>query len=84
MVPELKDGMIKMDTSNENMYDWSYDEIAEHASNLEKARKLSAAKHRQILECTDIEQVIELTYGKRGTPSREAYEEECEEGLRGE
>jgi hypothetical protein len=25
---------------------------------------------------------FELTYGKRGTPSREAYEKECEEWLK--
>ena len=38
---------------------------------------------RQLLECEDFEQVIEITYGKRGTPSREAYEAECEEWLKG-
>lgn len=38
---------------------------------------------RQLLECEDFEQVIEITYGKRGTPSREAYEVECEEWLKG-
>ena len=38
---------------------------------------------RQLLECEDFEQVIEITYGKRGTPSRDAYEAECEEWLKG-
>lgn len=37
---------------------------------------------QQILACESIEQVIDLTYGKRGTPSREAFEKECEEWLK--
>ena len=44
--------------------------------------KMDKNRLQQILECGDFEQLIEITYGKRGTPSREAYEEECEEWLK--
>ena len=44
--------------------------------------KMDKNRLQQIFECGDFEQLIEITYGKRGTPSREAYEEECEEWLK--
>ena len=44
--------------------------------------KMDKNRLQQILEWGDFEQLIEITYGKRGTPSREAYEEECEEWLK--
>ena len=74
--------MIKMKALNENMQAWSFDDIVNGVDDLETAIELAKTKYQRILECEDFEQVVEITYGKRGTPSREAYEEECEEWIK--
>lgn len=73
--------MIK-NGNNENISDWSFDDIAIQANDLETAKKIYRTKYQKISECDNFEQLVDITYGKRGTPSREAYEEECEEWLR--
>lgn len=74
--------MIKMKALNENMQAWSFDDIVNGVDDLETAIELAKTKYQRILEYEDFEQVVEITYGKRDTPSREAYEEECEEWLK--
>ena len=62
--------------------DSELDQLKEWCLKLSKVKDIIDMNlHLQLLECEDTEQVIEIIYGKRGTPSREAYEEECEEWL---
>ena len=70
-----------MRAMKENMHAWSFDDIANQSEDLEIARELSRAKYQHILECDNIERLVDLSYGKRGTESREIYEAECEEWL---
>ena len=62
--------------------DSELDQLKEWCLKLSKVKDIIDMNlHLQLLECEDTEQVIEIIYGKRGTSSREAYEEECEEWL---
>lgn len=62
--------------------DSELDQLKEWCLKLSKVKDIIDKNFsQQLLECKDFEQVIEITYGKRGNPSREAYEKECAEWL---